>query len=98
LTEWFNTAAYSQPLADTYGNVGRNSLFGPHYTDVDFSLFRNFSFLEHYRAQFRIEAFNMFNHPNFGNPDSGFGDQRFGAITGTSGNPRELQLAGTFKF
>jgi len=98
LNEWFNTSAFSQPLADTYGNVGRNSLFGPHYTDVDFSFFRNFKFLEHYNAQFRVEAFNLFNHPNFGNPDSGFGDQRFGVITGTNGNPRELQLAGTFKF
>jgi hypothetical protein len=98
LSEFFNTAAYSEPAKYTYGNAGRNSLLGPHYTDVDFSLFRSFRFLEHYDAQFRAEAFNLFNHPNFANPAATFGNPGFGTISSINGFPRELQLAATFRF
>ena len=98
IDKWFNTSAFA--VADTYnyGNAGRNSLRGPRYTDVDFSLFREFKFLKHYSAEFRSEAFNIFNHPNLSNPDSTLEDSNFGKITGTSGAPRRLQFAGTFRF
>ncbi len=100
LAKYFNTSAYSLPARYTYGNAGYNSLRGPGYNDVDFSLFRNFAFKEHYNIQFRAEAYNLFNHPNFANPDASFGDPNFGQITGTNGSygPREYQFAGTFKF
>lgn len=100
LNEYFNTAAYSVPAPYTYGNSGRNSLRGPGYTDVDLSVFRNFLFREHYTVQFRAEAFNAFNHPNFANPDAVVEDPNFGKITSINGNsaPREFQFAGTFNF
>jgi hypothetical protein len=100
LNEYFNTAAFSVPPPFTYGNAGRNSLRGPGYTDVDFSLFRNFTVHEHYTIQFRAESFNLFNHPNFANPDSTLEDANFGKITAInpSSSPRELQFAGTFQF
>src|SRR5215469_13474644 len=100
LNEFFNTAAFSVPPPFTYGNAGRNSLRGPGYTAVDFSLFRDFKFRERYTVQFRAEAFNLFNHPNFANPDSTFEDANFGKITAinSSSAPREFQFAGTFHF
>jgi len=82
----------------TYGDAGRDSLLSPGYTDVDFSLMRNFMFREHYNAQFRAEAFNVLNHPNFGQPDATLEDANFGRITSINGFPREYQLAATFKF
>lgn len=98
LKEYFNTSAFSVPTPYTYGDAGRNSLRGPGYTDVDFSLFRDFRFFERYTAQFRAEAYNLFNHPNFSNPDATIEDANFGKITSTSGFPREYQFAGTFNF
>jgi len=98
LQQWFNTAAYAVPTPYTYGSAGRNSLRGPRYTDVDFSIFRDFKFAERYTAEFRAEAFNLFNHPNFANPDATLEDANFGKITSTTGFPREFQFAGTFRF
>jgi hypothetical protein len=98
LSEYFNTAAYTVPAPYTYGDAGRDSLLSPGYTDVDFSLMRNFMFREHYNAQFRAEAFNVLNHPNFGQPDATLEDANFGRITSINGFPREYQLAATFKF
>jgi hypothetical protein len=82
----------------TYGNAGYNSLRGPGYTDVDFSLFRNFAMFENSNLEFRAEAFNVLNHPNFANPDGVFEDTTFGQITSIYGAPRELQLAAKFTF
>lgn len=53
------------------GNAGRNSLYGPHLTTVDFSLFKNTHIpriSETFNVQFRAEFFNLLNHPNFGAP------------------------------
>ncbi len=100
LNEYFNTAAYSVPAPYTYGSAGRNSLRGPGYTDVDFSVFRNFAIKERYTIQLRAESYNLFNHPNFANPDGTFEDANFGKITAINGSssPREWQFAGTFQF
>jgi hypothetical protein len=98
VSEYFNTAAYSVPAPYTYGDAGRNSLRGPGYTDVDFSLFRHFSFLESKNLELRAESFNVLNHPNFSNPDGTLEDSTFGQITSINGAPREFQLAATFTF
>ena len=98
LKEYFNTAAYAVSAPFTYGNAGYNSLRGPGYTDVDFSLFRNFAMFENSNLEFRAEAFNVLNHPNFANPDGVFEDTTFGQITSIYGAPRELQLAAKFTF
>ncbi len=98
LTEYFNTAAYKVPAPYTYGDAGRNSLRGPGYTDVDFSLFRNFTIREHLGFQFRAESFNFLNHPNFSNPDGTLEDGNFGKITSSNGAPREFQFAGKVTF
>ena len=98
--EWFNVDAFSQPAQYTYGNAGRNSLRGPGYTNMDFSVFREFRFAERYSVDLRTEIFNIFNHVNLGNPDSTFGDSNgnFGKISSASGAQRRFQFAGTFRF
>jgi Carboxypeptidase regulatory-like domain len=100
LNEYFNTSAYAVAPRYTYGDAGRNSLRGPGYTDVDFSLFRTFALFERANLEFRAESFNVLNHPNFANPDGTLEDANFGKITAinSSSAPREFQLAGTVRF
>jgi Carboxypeptidase regulatory-like domain/TonB dependent receptor/TonB-dependent Receptor Plug Domain len=75
------------------GNSGRNRFYGPGLTTVDFSLFKNFSFRERFKAQLRGEFFNVLNHPNFAAPnflnDANTGS---GIIGSTSTAPRQIQL------
>jgi len=87
LNEWFNTAAFVLPASGTFGNAGINSLRGPDYKNVDFSVFRNFPFTERFTLQFRCEFFNIFNHPNLGNPNNSFGSSSFNTITSTVSGP-----------
>ena len=56
-------------------------LAGPSLVNMDFSLFKEFPVHEMGKFQFRSEFFNLFNHPNFNNPDSGVGDGTFGQLT-----------------
>jgi hypothetical protein len=69
--EYFNTAAFVPATIGTFGNIGRNSLRGPGYADVDTSVFKNLFTGERVSAQFQAEAFNTFNRVNFGNPANG---------------------------
>jgi hypothetical protein len=51
-----------------FGNEGRNSLLGPHFRQLDFSIFKDTAISEHVKLELRFEAYNLFNHPNFANP------------------------------
>ena len=84
---WLNAAAFSanvqtagQPV--NYGNVAKGSFTGPRYTDVDMAVTRDFPFAESTALQFRAEYFNIFNHTNFGDPNTTL-NGTFGEITGT---------------
>ena len=88
---WFNPAAYTIQTFGTFGNVGRNTLISPSIFGWDFSTLKNFQIRESHTLQFRFEAFNIPNHPNWGNPDTNAGN--FGVIGGTRGNMRNLQIA-----
>jgi outer membrane receptor protein involved in Fe transport len=65
----------------------RNQLRGPHYFDSDMSLFRNFRLAERATFGVGLQAFNVFNHPNFATPDAGLGDSTFGTISGMVNSP-----------
>ena len=92
--KYFNTAAFVLQPFGSYGNVGRNTLIGPGVFNLDGSLLKNFYFLESKYLQFRFEAFNALNHPNWGNPSVNITNANsFGTIGGTRGNMRQLQLA-----
>ena len=99
LTAFFNTAAFAPQPLGTIGNTQRNSMFGPHFRDVDLSLFKNFLVTERATVQFRVEAFNISNTPNFfiannNSSNQQFGNSNFGTITATDPNytPREYQF------
>jgi hypothetical protein len=80
---YLNSAAFATPAAGTYGNVTKGSFVGPRYTDLDMAIARNFPFTETATLQFRAEYFNIFNHTNFGDPNTTL-NGTFGEITGTT--------------
>ena len=64
------------PKAGTFGTMGRNTFRDQGFRSMDFSVFKSFAFKERYNAQFRVELFNVFNHPTVANPygsAAGFG-------------------------
>jgi hypothetical protein len=108
--EWFaNPAVFSSPCnasgtACSPGDMGRNSVMGPDFVNTDFSLIKNTKITERLTFQFRGDAFDIFNHPNFGNPNVTVGSATFGSITSTRfsngdfGSARQLQLAAKMIF
>jgi hypothetical protein len=76
---------WSRPAAGTFGNVARNSFFGPHYFNADASLSKRFAITERFSAQFRAELFNAFNHVNLGNPTATVDSPTAGQIFGLAG-------------
>lgn len=93
-SEWFNTANYTTPGPLSLGNAGLQSMNGPPTHNLDFSIFKDFDFTERYRLEFRGEAFNLTNTPQFNTPDNNIADSNFGEITGTAaGSSRTLQFA-----
>ncbi|MGH9664523.1 MAG: carboxypeptidase regulatory-like domain-containing protein, partial [Bryobacteraceae bacterium] len=97
IAEWFNPAAFALPALGTYGNLGRNILFGPGSKNVDLSLFREFKIVERFRLQLRAEAFNSLNHPNFTNPVATSTSANAGRIL-SAADPRILQFALRLRF
>ncbi|MGI4829422.1 MAG: TonB-dependent receptor domain-containing protein [Janthinobacterium lividum] len=100
LTEWFNTAAFQPQPLGTIGNEVRNSLFGPRFRHVDLSLFKDFPVTERVNLQFRAEAFDLSNTPNYYIPNNNpgnlqLGNSTFGTVTTYDPNytPREIQFA-----
>jgi len=91
---WFTASSFDQNLPGTFGDpASRNRLRGPRQFNVDFSLQKDIPFTEHWKLQFRAEAFNVLNHPQFGIPDNIQADgSNFGKILGVS-DPRIMQLA-----
>ncbi len=94
---WFNPAAYSDPASGQFGNVGRNTVTGPSNVGIDFSLFKNFPVTEKSRVQFRAEAFNLINHPNFTGLSTTYDSSSAGQLT-TAQSSRQIQLALKFLF
>jgi len=96
--QWFDPRAFLMPLAGTFGNAGRGSFTGPGFWNLDTSLAKKFSVTEQVSMQFRAEAFNVFNHPNFASPNPVvFSGNNYsssaGAITATSNASRQIQFA-----
>ncbi len=75
------------PGYTSFSNQGRNQYRGPGFFDMDMSLFKTFPIGERFKLGIGATAYNVFNHPNFGAPDAGFGDPTFGQISGLVGVP-----------
>jgi hypothetical protein len=80
IDQWFNTSAFAQPGFGVLGNSGRNILRGPTTTNVDFSLFKNFGLGRGTNLQFRLESFNVLNHPQFNGVQTDMRNTGFGVI------------------
>jgi hypothetical protein len=98
LNKWFNTAAFTVPAAYTFGNVGRNTVYGPGMQTMDLALSREFTITEVVRFQFRFESFNTLNRSNFGTPNRFVNTPQFGTITDAAGPGRQLQLSARLTF
>jgi hypothetical protein len=108
---YLNANAFADPAVGTFGDLGRNEIYGPHFWNVDFAVSKNTQLFERMNLQLRAEFFNIFNHPNFALPNffvvPGFGPA--GLITQTpdqaqtnpglgGGGPRVIQVAAKFTF
>ena len=87
------TDAYQLQSPGFLGNVGRNTLRGPHTNVFDFALMRDFPIHESLGLQFRWEVFNLTNTVQFGQPGNNFSSSSAGAITTLAGDPRVMQFA-----
>ncbi len=96
VAEFTNTAAFAANAPYTYGDEQRNSILGPDYKDVDFSLSKEgtmFSVKDQpVNLQFRWDVFDAFNHPNFQLPGNVLGTPTFGKLTAAD-DPRQMQVA-----
>jgi hypothetical protein len=96
--QYFDTSAYQAvniPAGQQqrFGNSPRNSIRGPGFWNVDLGLFRDIWLPKNVRVQFRLEALNALNHPNFANPGNNISDAgTFGFITQTTGNYGERNI------
>ncbi|MCU1261126.1 MAG: Cna domain protein, partial [Bryobacterales bacterium] len=106
---WFNTSAFVRAkcagcagdgitTGKGYGNAGVGLIDAPAQKTWDFALFKEFRIRESQRIQFRWEAFNFLNTPQFNAPDITLGDAAFGRITSTITNNREMQFALKYSF
>jgi hypothetical protein len=90
--QWFNPSAFAYPTLHIEGNAGRNQFETPGIANYDMSLFKSTHITEKLAAQLRVEAFNIFNHAQFGVPNLVYGTQTFGQISSTQVDGRRLQL------
>jgi hypothetical protein len=105
--KYLNPAAFVVPATPRQGDLGRNAITGYGLTQFDTSIARQFSLTERWKLQVRGDLFNLFNHPNFANPDSNLADRgSFGIASRTLnvglgglsalyqvGGPRSAQLS-----
>jgi hypothetical protein len=100
INNWFNLAAFATPAVGTWGTLGRNVGRGPGYYEIDTALEKETAITEQLALKFRAEAFNVLNHPTYGDPASDISSpSSFGVITtplntGATGigTPRRLQF------
>jgi len=102
LDRWFETSAFSQPPAFTFGNSSRilSDVRGHGINNFDISVFKNTRFgpEERYNVQFRAEFFNIWNRVRFRKPGNTLGTAQFGVINGQENLPRQIQFALKFIF
>lgn len=94
---WFDTTAFAQPAAYTFGNEGRDALRGQGLINVDLSILRSFRITEASHFQLRGEFFNAINHTNLALPGATLGGAGFGQIS-SAGPARQIQIGAKFEF
>jgi hypothetical protein len=92
------TCAYGQAATYTFGTAAIGTERAPGYYQVDSSLFKDFHITEDQRVGFRLDAFNLLNVADYGNPDNNIYDTSFGQISSVRNQERRLQLALNYHF
>ena len=93
-----------QNTTNSFGNMSRNAIYGPGFADVDLSAEKDTKFAEWLSLKLRVDAFDILNHPNFGQPSGSTTSTSFGQISSTrfatsdGGSSRQLQLSAKFVF
>jgi hypothetical protein len=94
---WFNPAAFARPAAGTFGAQRRNSLRNPHTWNLDMGVRKTVPIRGSNGIEFRVEAFNVLNHPNWSGANSNPTSGSFGFVTSKTGE-RVIQLAAKYMF
>ena len=94
---WFNTAAFAAPPPDQYGNARRNSIIGPGTLLFDMAFTKTFPLKESRVLEFRAQATNIFNMPQYTTIDTVLNSPTFGRVTGV-GAMRAFTLTARFRF
>ncbi len=112
-SRWLNPAAFTEAPPGYFGSVGRNTIEGPGIFNVDMEVHKVFHmpYRESHQIQFRLEAFNVLNHPNWGMPNLNIlsgaafpgqpgtnAHQNFGVINGTQTSMRQVQIGLKYSF
>ena len=97
IDNYLNRAAFAQPAAGALGNLPRNYAVGPAFWQVNLAVSK-FVSLGTRRVELRLESFNLFNHFNWGDPQTNFNSSTFGKITTQAGDPRILQFGIKYDF
>ncbi len=95
---WLNPTAFATPPAFTFGNLGRNTVYGPGLQLLDIAVARSFALTEKVSFQFRGELYNSLNRTNLGTPNRFVNTPQFGTITEAATPGREIQLSARFSF
>jgi hypothetical protein len=93
----YNPNAFATPTGLTFGNTGRDSLNNPGRVNFDMALFKHFAIKESTAIEFRAEAFNVFNHPEWSGFPGGFGASDLFQVNSAHA-PRILQFGAKFLF
>ena len=87
MASYFDKSVFLQPATrNTFGNLGRNAIFGPGSINTQTALSKNFRWTERRYLQFRMEAYNWVNHANLGTPGTSMNSVDFGRIISRDGN------------
>jgi hypothetical protein len=112
-TSQFEPSAAAVGAPTRFGSIGRNSIYGPHFFDVDMALTKDVRITERVTFSFGAQAYNVFNHPNFDQPLSDISSPLFGSIIaetapptsllgafvpGTAASPRFVEIKGVLRF
>jgi hypothetical protein len=90
--EWFDPSSFAAPNYGFFGNARNGTIRGPGYTSFNVALYKTFPVTERFNVEFRAEAFNIANHPNFINVSTSLGSGNFGQVT-AAGDPRNVEFA-----
>ncbi len=94
LNRWFDTSVFSQPEPFTFGNLATRvpDIRNDGVRNFDLSLFKEFRPQERMRVQFRLEALDAFNSPQFGDPVASVTSRSFGQVSSQANAPRQIQF------